>query len=541
LYATQLKRLMWLRLLMVTTLLLSAAYVEAGSESPQPFNALYFLIAATYLLTILYALALRRFPERIRPQAAVQVLVDLVLVTSLVYYIGRGGGAGAGFALLYPLSVLSGSVLLLRRQAVEVAAAATLLYAGVLCLVRWRAIPPAGLIDVLTLPSKQLVFAVFVTAIVCGAVALTGAHFADSLRSTGRQLEQAVDEVAALKEVNQIVVQSLQSGVLILGSDGRVRHLNAFGASILGLAAESASGQPVRQVLGGALDAESLRARVARREWSRFEVNFRRSDGRELPIGASVAPLVTQAHEPGGGYLLVFQDITEVRRLEQQARDNEKLAAIGEVAARLAHEIRNPLGAISGSAQVLLADADMSEDQVRLLSIITKESRRLSDNLNQFLQQIRTPTRPLAPIDLGPIIEEALTLLRNAPEVSAVHEVRFERDSGPHLCLADPDRITQVLWNLARNGIEAMPRGGVLAVSLRATADRVLLALQDDGRGIGSNDLQGFQPAAGGGLGLAIVYQIVREHHGDIGIHPVPPRGTRVEVRLPRLTVETVA
>ena len=121
-------------------------------------------------------------------------------------------------------------------------------------------------------------------------------------------------------------------------------------------------------------------------------------------------------------------------------RTKEKLAAVGEMAAQLAHEIRNPLGSISGSAQVLMAEPNISAEQSRLLAIITRESKRLSDTLNHFLYQAR-PSAPRGPVDVGQLVSEAVTLLRNGPEVGPSHRVEFQMDHGPHVCLADPHQI----------------------------------------------------------------------------------------------------
>lgn len=536
----QLRRLMVVRVAVVTTLLLAAAYVDTLSEWSLVAHPLYLLVAGMYALTILYALASKWLPRH-DVQAQVQVGVDLLLITALVYLMG-GGGARAGFAVLYPLSVLSGGAMLDRRPALGLAAWATALYGGALWLVRARLIPPAALGEVLQLPLKQVLFSVFVTGVACGLVALTGGYFSESLRTAGERLEKVAGEVAELREIHSLIIDSLRSGLMLADLDGRVQHLNAFGADLLGRSAQSVVGRTVRQVFGSSLEASALEARASRGEWSRMEFSYARADGTNLPLGLSVAPLASST-QSSRGYLLVFQDLTAVKALEEQVRTKEKLAAIGEVAARLAHEIRNPLGSISGSAQVLMAEANVSEEQARLLAIITKESRRLSDSLNQFLLETRSPTRPPAPVDLGALIREGVTLLRNGPEVGEAHVVRLDVEPGPHLCLADADRVTQVFWNLARNGLEAMPRGGVLSVRLRSSRDAVVLSLRDEGRGPdAAKPPISFLPSAGGpGLGLAIVYQIVREHHGDIAVRPAPPNGTEVEVRLPRLQVGTAA
>jgi two-component system sensor histidine kinase PilS (NtrC family) len=538
----RLKRLMLFRVVMITTLLLIAISVEAVSETLLPANPLYFLIAATYGLTILYVLAIRL---RVRPQAQVyvQVVADLLTITGLVYLTG-GTGTRAGFMLLYPISVLSGSVLSYRRSGLLLAGVAGLLYASLFAAVRLGLIPAAGLADVAGMPAKQIVYAVFVTTVACATVALIGSYLSESLRVVGAQLEEASEEAAGLRELNQVIVNSLQSGLLTTDPEGRILYVNHFGETILGRPLGQARGHTVREIFGSwLLDGGALQARARARELARLELSYHRPDGTVLDLGISVSPLATSDPD-AGACLLSFQDLTEIKRLEREVHIKEKLAAVGEMAAQLAHEIRNPLGSISGSAQVLLGEPNISADQEQLLRIITKESRRLSDTLNQFLFQARPPLPSAAgPVDLGRVLEEAFTLLRNGTEVKPGHQVSFDLQGGPHICVADPDQITQVFWNLARNGLEAMPDGGVLTVSLSTRGPDVVLRVCDQGRGMRHEEQrQLFEPfqsrsPMGTGLGLAIVYRIVREHKGDIGIRSVPGQGTEVEVRLPRVPV----
>lgn len=535
----RLKRLMVLRVVMVTTLLLVAVYVEAVSESLLPVNPLYFVIGATYALTILYALALRLLP--VGPaQAYGQVVGDLLLVTALVYI---AGGTRSGFIVLYPISVLSGSVLVFRRGGLSLAGLATLFYAGILLAVRSGAIPPQGLADIHDVSTKGLLYSILLTGVACGTVALIGAYLAESLRHVGEQLEEATGQVADLKELNDVIVNSIHSGLLMADAAGRILHVNAVGEQILGRRAAELRGRSLREACGSwLLDAPALRARIADRRLARLEFSYERGDGSHVELGVSCNALATP--EPGtAGFLLVFQDLTEIKRLEQEVRINEKLAAVGEMAAHLAHEIRNPLGSISGSAQVLMSEEGLSAEQQHLLSIITKESRRLSEALNQFLFQSRPASRTPGPVDVRAVVDEAVTLLRNGPEVGPLHRVEFQADEGPLVCLADRDQIAQVFWNLARNGLEAMPEGGVLRIRLLRQGDELLLSVRDQGRGMGRDEQRRiFQPfhsrsPIGTGLGLAIVYRIVREHRGDIAVRSAPAEGTAVEVRLPLLPV----
>jgi two-component system, NtrC family, sensor histidine kinase PilS len=541
----RLKRLMLFRVVMITTLLLVAIYVEAVSETLAPVNPLYFLIAFVYGLTLVYVLALRFLPW-LDAQVYVQVILDLAVITGLIYLTG-GPGNRAGFILLYPISVLSGSVLLYRRKSLVLAGVATLLYAGMLSAVRNEWVPVQGLTDVPAMPVKHVLYSIFVTGVACATVALIGSYLAESLASVGQRLEEATEQVADLQELHQVVVRSIHSGLAIADLGGRVLYVNEFGEGILGRRLADLRGRRLRELLGSVLlEPTALEARAAHEGLARLEIRYHRPAGEDVDLGVSVSSLAT-ADPRNAGYLLVFQNLTDIKRLEREVRMNEKLAAVGEMAARLAHEIRNPLGSISGSAQVLMSEPNISAEQERLLAIITRESKRLSDTLNQFLFQARPDQRRSGPVDLGVVIAETVELLRNGPEVSTAHRVEFVSEHGPHVCLADPDQITQVFWNLARNGLEAMPDGGVLTVRVAAEDDQFVLSVRDQGRGLsGDEQRKVFEPfhstsPVGAGLGLAIAYQIVREHKGDIQLRSTPGRGTEVQVRLPLLRVPVPA
>jgi two-component system, NtrC family, sensor histidine kinase PilS len=542
----RLKRLMLFRVVMITTLLLIAIYVETVSETLLPVNPLYFLIAGTYGLTLVYALALRFLPFR-TVQVYVQVIFDLLVITGLIYLTG-GPGNRAGFMLLYPISVLSGSVLLYRRKSLVLAGVATLLYAGMLWAVRdgWIAGGQA-LADVPAMPVKHVLYSIFVTGVACATVALIGSYLAESLETVGQKLELATEQVADLQELNQVVVRSIHSGLITADLGARVLYVNEFGEGILGRRVGELRGRRLREIFGSVLfEPSALEARATLAGLERLEIAYGRPGGEDVDLGVSVSPLAT-ADPRNAGYLLVFQNLTDIKRLEREVRTNEKLAAVGEMAARLAHEIRNPLGSISGSAQVLMSEPNISAEQERLLAIITRESKRLSDTLNQFLLQTRPPQRRAGPVDLGVVIAETVELLRNGPEVSSGHRVEFVSEGGPHVCLADPDQITQVFWNLARNGLEAMPDGGVLQVGVRSDEGDFLLSVRDEGRGITRDEQRRvFEPfhstsPVGTGLGLAISYQIVREHKGEIQLRSAPGRGTEVLVRLPLIRVPVPA
>ena len=534
----RLKRLMLVRVVMATTLLLIAASVEAVSETLLPVNPLYFLIAATYALTVAYALALKALP---RPDvlAHVQVIVDLLLITGLVYLTG-GTATEAGFMLLYPISVLSGSVLLYRRKGLLLAGLAVVFYSAMLWAIRVGVLHPARLSELAALPLKHVLYSIFITGTSCATVALIGAYLSESLRSVGQKLEEAAEQVADLRELHELVVKSMHSGLVTTDAGGHVLYINAFGEQMLGLRAAQLRGRPLKEVFGSdVLEVTALAVRSRDERLARLELVYHAPDGRELDLGLSVSPLATPEAE---GFLLVFQNLTRIKQLEREVRMKEKLAAVGEMAAYLTHEIRNPLGSISGSAQVLLSEPGISSEQEQLLGIIVKESKRLSDSLNQFLVEVRAVPGTPGPLDLGPVVTELVTLLRNSPEVGQAHVVELESDAGPHVCLAERDHVVQVFWNLARNGLEAMPQGGLLRVQLASQGREVVLSFRDQGRGMDREQQKRlFEPfhsgkPTGTGLGLAIAYRLVRENRGDITVRSVPQQGTEVQVRLPLVT-----
>jgi two-component system sensor histidine kinase PilS (NtrC family) len=531
----RLKTLMAVRLVMVTTLLLVAAYSEAISDTLLPFSPFFALIGATYALTVVHALLLRFFPRRLELLVYVQVVGDLVIITGLVYLTG---GSRAGFTLLYPIAVLAGGTLLTRRGAgLTLAGLATVFYAGLLWLVRAGRLPPQGLIDIPDLSLRSVMYSIFVTSVACATVAVIGSYLASSLRSASEELEERTGQVADLQQLTQAIVSSIHSGLITADAGGRILFVNQYGRTILGRGPAELLGKSVREVFGPQL--ATLRTAE---DLARIDVAYQRGHDDELELGISVSPLATTE----GGHLLVFQDLTEIKRLESEVRAKEKLAAVGEMAAQLAHEIRNPLGSISGSAQVLMSESSISSEQARLLDIIRRESKRLSDSLNSFLSQSR-PVAPSVALDLKDVVAEAVTLLRNSPEVKPEHAIDFEADAGPHICLADRYQISQVFWNLSRNALEAMPDGGRLTIRLRRREDEVVLSVRDEGRGLDREAQRRiFEPfrsggGSGTGLGLAIVYRIVREHRGDISVKSAPSRGTEFEVHLPLVAAPVLA
>jgi two-component system sensor histidine kinase PilS (NtrC family) len=245
----------------------------------------------------------------------------------------------------------------------------------------------------------------------------------------------------------------------------------------------------------------------------------------------------------GSGHLFTFQDTTEIKELERSARMRQRLAAVGEMAAGIAHEIRNPLASMSGSIQVLRQELTLSQEQAQLMDIVLRESERLNDTIRSFLAYARPQSFAIARLDVGKLVQDTARLLRNSPEAREVHVVDVQVPAEPVWYEADENQVRQIVWNIASNGLRAMPEGGRLFLSVETDGDGaqqgVVFSVRDEGRGIPADELDNlFQPfrssfEGGTGLGLAIVNRIVSDSGGVIRVSSTVGAGTTVCVRLP--------
>jgi two-component system sensor histidine kinase PilS (NtrC family) len=240
------------------------------------------------------------------------------------------------------------------------------------------------------------------------------------------------------------------------------------------------------------------------------------------------------------GTLILFQDLTDVKKLERRARFNEQLAAVGELAAGIAHEIRNPLASISGSVQVLSSELSVGSTERRLMDIIVSESNRLSGILEEFLRFVRPQERRVARFDVATTVAEVMEIFRLSDEVSDAHAIALDVSPPSSILSGDRDQIRQILYNVAKNAVRAMDAGGKLTVSGREEAGQYVIRFADTGRGMSPDELARlFTPFStafdgGTGLGMAIVRRIVEDHGGSIDVESHAGEGTTVTIHLPR-------
>jgi len=524
---------------MVSTLLLGGATV-AQITAPDSFavDPFFLLIAVTYLLTIVSAATLS-LVDRHEWIVDAQLACDSLIISAFILLTG---GVTSFFSSLYALPIVGGSVMQARRGGLMVAALSAVFYIGIVSAqyTSFGALPelhallrPAGL------PARAAAqYVVGMNLFGFFAVAMLSGSMAESVRKAGLRLELASNAIADLQALNQNVIDCLPSGLTTTDASRRVVTFNHAAEKICGLPARAAIGRPVSEVLQLPLEVtSSFDLGLARGTVRRSEMKYRRADGREIDLGLSA----TYVDNPGGttGFLITFQDLTDIKKLERDARLQQRLAAVGEMAAGIAHEIRNPLASMSGSIQILRDELPLSAEQEQLMDIVLRESDRLNGTIRSFLDYARPRRFAIARFDLRRALQDAGLLLRNSADLLDSHIVDVSVPDEPVWFEADEGQIKQIVWNLATNGVRAMPSGGRLHLAASTDADGVVMTVSDEGIGIAPDAVDGlFQPfqgsfAKGSGLGLAIVHRIVSDYHGEIHIDSTPGRGTTVSVRLP--------
>jgi two-component system sensor histidine kinase PilS (NtrC family) len=380
------------------------------------------------------------------------------------------------------------------------------------------------------------------------AVALLSGSLAETVRTSGARLEEASTQIADLQALNQHVIDSLPSGLATTDTALRVLTFNRGAEAITGVSFRSAVGRTIDEVLQlSASTIEEIHNDLRSVGTRRHEFKYRRADSRtEIEIGLGATHLET----PGGraGYLFTFQDVTNIKKLERDAAMQQRLAAVGEMAAGIAHEIRNPLASMSGSIQILRQDLPLTSEQEQLMDIVLRESERLNTTIRSFLDYARPQRFEVKRFDARRALNDTALLLRNSADLHERHVITVDLPGAELWYDADEGQIKQIVWNLATNALRAMPNGGRLQMRAApdATGAGLVLTVEDEGAGIPQQELpELFQPfhgsfAKGSGLGLAIVHRIVTDYNGTIEFSSEVGRGTSVAVRLPARTVAPV-
>lgn len=529
----KLQWLMFFRVVIITLLLGSSLLFRIiGADFAANPTQLILLgvIIVTYALTIIYALVLRALRGGYERFAWLQLVIDQLISAVLV---SITGGTESLFLILYALTILNASILLYRRGAMYMMALATAL---VVFQVAREALGwwlPGGPV------SDSALLAVFLSGVTNVSavflVALLAGYLSEQLRDAGRRLKVASRDLESARAINERIIQSIQSGLVAYTlEEDDIIFFNPAAARITGFDAAAVLYTPVHAVFQKLPASEDPLAR--------WEADFTRPDGQRRVLGYSRSPLLDGAGRQRG-WILAFQDLTPLREMQQSVRRSERLAAIGKMAAGIAHEIRNPLASMSGSIQMLRDTIALDPMGERLMNIVLRETDRLNALITDFLQFARPNPPQIESIDLRALLEELIQVfgyLRHPTEGDAPRGSEVQLDAPTELRLdADPRQLKQVFWNLLNNATQALGDHGEVRLVARRRGDRVTVAVIDTGAGIPSEALDRiFDPfystkEQGTGLGLAQVLRIVEEHGGRIDVQSVVGAGSTFTVEFP--------
>jgi two-component system sensor histidine kinase PilS (NtrC family) len=532
------------RLVLALAILAGALAVTAerareGAEGPE--RGIYAMVVFAFAAIILAAGAQSRVRSR-RVFAAVQLVSDVVIVSALVHF---SGAADSIFAFLYVPITVYAALLFGRRGAYVSSALGAAGYGTVLLIARATASPESAVTD----PVQLAVWGVHAGALLI--VALLASALSRERDRAGRALAERTRDLASLQRLHQRTVESLTSGLLTTDPAGVITSWNPEAERITGALASEASGRALDAVIPGA------RARVLEAassgEKGRARLKYRNRRGQDLHLGLAGSLLRAGEGDPGG-YVVIFQDVTKVVEMEAELRRHERLAGIGQLAADLAHEIRNPLAAISGSIQILegSASGDESDESQRLMNIVVRETDRLNALITDFLHFARpAPAKP-EPIAIAAVLADMAQIFESVLPVS----VQLEVEAPPDLrVVADDRQLRQALWNLFLNAVQAMPDGGRLEIRARRCSPQagsgerrnefeegsnwVEIRVADSGAGSPEDVLERiFDPdfttkKEGTGLGLATVHRIVEGNGGHVTVESAVGRGTRFCLLMP--------
>jgi two-component system sensor histidine kinase PilS (NtrC family) len=526
------------RAVAVSRLLLATLFFGASVLIRGEYSLFYFVVGVFFLATAVVLVRVQR-PSLTRLLSIGQIAADLILITALSAFTQYGGGL---FVFLYLVPIISASLLFRRTGALVAAGLSGAAYTGVV-VAAYMALP----FEERPYSTAQCIYSGGMTFVVFVAVGILVRQLVESLHRHGRELSR-------LRSLHHAILDNMNSGLITTDASNRVIYANPAAEAILGRPGAAIVGRHIgtffawRGREGQLVPFDPPPERVARARREESELLGLTETGAQVAIGynLSLIPAEEGARNKAGsshaGKVMLFQNLTEVKQLEQRVRQADRLRAVGEMAASIAHEIRNPLASIAGSIELLADSPGFDERVQKLLAIIMNESDRLNHIIEEFLAYARERTPELAPHNVRAVIEEVVALFENTDAGAGV-TIELHAPDEPLYVRADHDQLKQVFFNLFRNATEAMPHGGRIDVEIEPGApgtNDACVRVRDTGTGIPPDAIEHvFEPffstkRRGLGIGLALTEKIVRAHRGTISVESTPGQGTTFEVTLPQ-------
>ena len=500
----------------------AAVFYLKGSGNRSLIPPLFFLIAVSYAEALVSALLLKKIVKT-DLFTQLQIVWDLLFITVLILLTG---GVESVFSFAYLLIIISASFLLSRRLTVLAAASAVILFGGILDLQFFNYL---HFFNLVRSASDGTFFSIlFVHAVAFFVTAILSGTLADRWRQSEEQLQRKTIDYDELEKMNRTILSHISSGLMLINPAGRIRSFNRAATVITGLSLEDVYDQDAAQMFPG------LRVGVNElTPLSRSEGYFFRNTGEKLILGYATTP-ATGGQGETIGILVTFQDLTQLKKIEEELKRTDRLAAVGRLAAGMAHEIRNPLASISGSVQLLMEAEHAQPEDLKLMGIVVKEADRLNALLTEFLGFARPKKLLKEPANVASILNQLNDMLDVDPRFKNIDIVKNYSDNA--IIVLDQSQILQALWDLAINAAEAMQGQGKLIFS-SATEPVPVIIVEDSGPGISDEVKERiFEPffstkEKGIGLGLASVYSVLEAHGGTVTVDKGIAGGARFTLK----------
>ena len=536
----RLRWLMFLRVVIVTFILCVAGFIHVKGNTISGDLPVFSVIIFSYILSFLYLFLLKRI-KNLKLNIYIQAFGDVSLISALVYLTG---GITSIYSVLYSLVIIYSSLLITRRGGLIVASESGIFYGLLLDLEYYDVIHPLYAMPWgYDFSAGYVLSRIFVHIASFYIIALLVSFVVEQEKRSRSLLEEKKSEFHQLDLLHKNIIRSVNTGIMTTDLDGNIRLLNKAGEQIIGFSFLDVEGKPIGDVFHGFSDIlYKIRNKEKGKDTIKRGETTIAAKQKKIILGFSVSPLIGSKGNQIG-QLIVFQDMTFAKEMENEIEKSRSLALIGEMAAGLAHEVRNPLASLKGSIQILKNKLYLDETNKKLMEIVLRGSAQLENLVKDFLLLARPRLKDREEIDVDDVMDAVIESLPYGP---AWHEyITVEKEPCPGAVVyGNRTEVNQILSNLVLNAVQSMPEGGTLTIQMKLRLPNngngyLDVRISDTGCGIERDDIaKVFNPffstkESGTGLGLTITQRLIENHGGKIRIESRPKKGTICRLLLP--------
>ena len=528
---TSLRKIIVFRIFIVSLILIFGAIVYFVGDNRKEAFSLIVILSVFYLFNLLFLLFETLFKYYSDYFKYLIVISDIVLSSFIIYFTD---GRSSPFIFLFPLILLFSGILISRLASYISLVLCVFLYLFIVILQFKTENHIAGFSELFSsalFTDRNNLVPIYFHLIGFVLIAILGGYLSQKIKIAGEKLGKSEESFIILKNLHENILKSLTSGVITLDLEEKIISINQWALNIFDI---SSPDEAIGNKFNGIVKEIQISELVDK---NRNQIIFHTPGGKKLILGLS-ASLLRDDNENTIGYTVIFQDLTEIRNLEEKLQSSERMALLGQLAGGLAHELRNPLSAISGAIEILSTEAQQSDISYRLSRVATREIERLNLIVEDFLlltSPVKVTNSKL--VDLGQIVKDTIDSFKSTVKREDI-VIKIYVENGV-LVEADSYRLKQVFWNLLDNSMDSMPSGGTIEIKCSVEKGKVNLSFSDEGEGIKEEDFSRvFDPffttkEIGTGLGLAIVQKVVEGYNGNISIYSSVGKGTKFVLSLP--------